>query len=1208
MKKIERPHGRLNLLFSSVLLVPLSSPMLYGQLESGAIQGTVTDQTGAVIPNAKVTLTNEGTAFTLFTVTAAGGTYAFTPIKIGTYTVEAEFQGFQKEIRPHITVNVQQQVIVDFTLRPGLVTQTVEVTSAVPLLQTQNPSVGQVIGGRQVNDLPLNGRNFTFLAQLSAGVTMMQQDSRGFGASGGFSANGVRSESNNYLLDGIDNNNDSQDFLNGAFYVALPPVDAIAEFKVETANYNAEFGRAGGAALNATLKSGTNQFHGDLWEFLRNDKLDAADFFNNVAGLKKGAFRQNQFGFTAGGPIRKNKTFVFGDYQGTRVRQALVYQKTVPTALMRSSGYNNFSDLFSQSTGTSSDSLGRTFPLGSIYDPATTRPVTAGQVDPLTGLTAIKTGYVRDPFPGNLICPTTPCARIDQNAVKLLNLYPLPTLPGLFNNYASAPTQSLTTDSFDVRVDQNFSERDQMFARMSYTRNPRLIPGPFPGLADGGSFNSGDQTVGTRNAALSETHSFTPTTINSFRYSFGRVHTLYAPTVQNQMGIPAQYGLQGIPQVPLNGGLPQFSVAGLTPFGQSTFTPINEWDDTSEVADSLTKVHKSHTFKAGFEGLFLRFATYQPADPRGADSFSGVYTSIPGVNVNNSGIVQFVLTPTTASVPGGVDYNGGPNSVALTRISITNALRRSFGGYFQDNWKVTPKLTLNLGVRWEYFPAVYEKYDAQSNFNEGKPNVDAAYLIPKSRSDQSNPNNALSASFTSLLQKDGISLQYVDDRGLRNAQKDNFAPRFGFAYRATDKLVVRGGYAISYNGLEGVGYGPALGATYPFAFTLSYSNNSNQSPIVFPNGQNATLENAYANVTLVSSNVAGAGVTLRGIEKNLKTAYVQSTNFTVQYQLRPNTSFQVAYVGTFGRHIESNVGNANVVHQLLVPSANAAPFRQYPDMAAGGSIQSNWGSMYYNGLQTTMERRFSHGLTFLTNYTWSKCRTDAADQLNSTAIGYRAPALGPTIDYGPCDSDIRQVFHFSGGYDLPFGKGKRYLTNSRGAINQIVGGWRTNGILTLEDGQPFTIGCDITTASGMGCVALMVPGQSVIAGPHNVSQWMNPAAFTNPQVVAVNGQTDLAPLGGTRGQVFGPGFHRMDFSLFKEIQTTEKTHLEFRAEFFNLTNHPNFSTPLGPTGGSAVVSAPGVLDFKNANFGRITATRDTPNDPRQIQFALKFYW
>jgi outer membrane receptor protein involved in Fe transport len=1198
------PLGKLKLVLVLLILVCPHSSMLYGQRITGAILGTVKDQSGAVIPNAKVTLTNEETGFAVSDVTSSDGRYTFTPIRIGRYTVTVESRGFETETRHDITVNVQQQVVADFTLHPGAVTQTVTVTSAVPMLQTQSATVGQVVNGTATNDLPLNGRNFTFLAQLAPGVNEMQQDSRGFGASGGFSANGVRSESNDYLMDGIDNNNDSQDFLNGAYYVALPPPDAIAEFKVETSNYSAEFGRAGGAVLNATMKSGTNQFHGDVWEFLRNNAFDAADFFTNAAGLKNGAFRQNQFGFTAGGPIKKDKTFVFGDYQGTRINQALIYEETVPTVTMRQSGFTDFSDLYHTSTGTLTDLLARTFPVGQIFDPATTRPVTAGQVDPVTGATATGTGYVRDPFSGNIV----PNSRIDPNAVRLLDLYPLPTSPGLFNNYASSPIQNLSTNSFDVRVDQNFSDHDTAFARVSYTSNPRFVPGPFPGLADGGSFNMGNQTVGTRNAVLSETHTFGPSTINSFSFSYSRVHTLYAPTTLNKLGIPEQYGIQGIQQVPENGGLPQFTLGGLAPLGQSTYTPINEWDETWDLEDAITKIYKSHTMKFGFEGMYLRFATYQPAEPRGYDDFSGVYTSIPGLNVNNSGAVQFVLTPKPATVPGGVNFNGGPDSVGISHLGITDARRKYLAAFFQDDWKVTPKLTLNLGVRYDYFQPIYEQHDGQSNFIEGTPFVNAAFLIPESRSNQSNPNNVLSTSFTSALQQNGVKLEYDSNRSLVDSRYDDFAPRFGFAYQLTNKLVVRGGYGISYNGLEGVGFGPALGEAYPWQYTVGYSNTSTQTPVVFPNGVNATFETAYSNLSLAPTSVPGSGVGLLGIEENPKTAYVESTNFTAEYQLTPHTSLQVGYVGSFARHLVSLTGNANTVHELLIPSANITPFLEYPGLAPGGSIQESWGNMGYNGLQTSLQRQFSSGLSLLADYTWSKCRTDADDQLNGTAIGYRAPGLGPTIDYGLCDSDVRNVFHFSGEYALPFGAGKRFLRNSRGVVNQIVGGWQMNSILTLEDGQPITIPCDITTDSGMGCDALMLPGQNPIGGQHNVNQWMNPAAFTNPPVVAANGQTNLAPLGGADSQIVGPGFHRLDVSLFKEFQTTERTHLEFRAEFFNITNTPQFSTPLGPTGGTAVESAPGALDFRSSDFGRITATRDTPNDPRIIQFALKFYW
>src|SRR5437867_2436172 len=350
-----RRFGRLSEALTLAVMFLLLARPTFAQVDTGAILGTVKDQSGAVVPGAKVTLTNEGTSFSISTTTGPDGGYTFTPVKIATYTVDAEFQGFQKASHPHVTVNVQQQVVVDFTLQPGQVTQTVEVTAEVPLLQTQNASVGQVVGSREVNDLPLNGRNFTFLAQLSAGVTVGQQEGRGLDASGDFTANGNRPSQNNYLLDGIDNNIDVVDFLSGTAFVVLPAVDAIQEFKVQTNNYSAEIGRAGGAVLNATIKSGTNQLHGTAWEFLRNDKFDAADFFENSGGTRKGKFRQNQFGAAVGGPVYipgvyngKNKTFFFGDFEGTRIRQGTPQSTSVPTVAERNSGFTDFSDLLTQ--------------------------------------------------------------------------------------------------------------------------------------------------------------------------------------------------------------------------------------------------------------------------------------------------------------------------------------------------------------------------------------------------------------------------------------------------------------------------------------------------------------------------------------------------------------------------------------------------------------------------------------------------------------------------------------------------------------------------------------------------------------------------------------------------------------------------------------------------------------------------------------------
>src|SRR5438128_9138110 len=329
----------------AVLLVALcGAPSLYAQIDTGSIQGTITDQTGAVVPAAKVTLTNEGTNLAITTTSGADGGYIFTPVKIGNYSVTAEAQGFQRVTQSHLTVNIDQQLVVDLSLKPGAVSQTVEVTSAPPLLQTQTASVGQVVGSRDVNNLPLNGRNFTFLAQVVVGVNTPQADTRGNAATGAFAANGLRPAQNNYLLDGIDNNEDTVDFLNGTNFVVLPPVDAIQEFKVQTSDYSAQYGRSGAAILNATIKSGTNNLHGDVFEFVRNDKFDAADFFEDAGGIQKGEFRLNQFGFTIGGPVviphvydGHDKLFFFGDYEGLRRRQGGVFTTSVPTNLEKSS-------------------------------------------------------------------------------------------------------------------------------------------------------------------------------------------------------------------------------------------------------------------------------------------------------------------------------------------------------------------------------------------------------------------------------------------------------------------------------------------------------------------------------------------------------------------------------------------------------------------------------------------------------------------------------------------------------------------------------------------------------------------------------------------------------------------------------------------------------------------------------------------------------
>ena len=1249
-KAISSGFLRASLTMSTVLLLLfLCAPPLHAQVDTGTILGTVTDASGAAISGAKVTLTNEGTSAALSTTTAPDGSYKFTPVKIGSYKLTTSFQGFQTITQTNVVVNVGTDVVINFNLKPGAVTQTVEVVAAVPVLQTQNASVGQVVDSRSVNDLPLNGRNFTFLAQLSAGVNTPQADTRGNAANGAFAANGLRPAENNYLLDGIDNNSDTVDFLNGTNFVVLPPVDAIEEFKVETSGFSAQYGRSGAAVLNATIKSGTNELHGAAWEFFRNDKLDAADFFENAGGIKKGALRQNQFGVSAGGPIIKNKVFIFGDYEGFRRVQGTVLTGSVPTALERSSGFTNLTELLTQG-GTNTDNLGRVVPKGTVFDPSTTRSVTAGSVDPVTGLLAQKTGFARDPFS---TCPKTttdytsagcqsglnllPAGRLDANALSLLALYPNPTNSSLFGNFTTSPKLFEHKNAFDTRMDINMNEKNQVFFRFSYADDPQFIPGIFGGVADGGGFAQGNQTANAQQSALGYTHTFNPNLINVARAGLNYLHTTRnIPAANDLSNLPGKYGVLGIPQAHENGGLPAFGIGGLQTLGGNAFLPSDEVTSTLQLTDDLTKIYGKHTFKGGFEWQHVKFSTLQPPWSRGQFNFDGHYTDVPGKGGDNTGIAQLVLIPQASSLlPGqnGIDYVGGPNSVFVSNISLTDNGKNYYGFYGQDDWKVTSKLTLNLGLRWDYFQPVYEHRGFQANFIPGGPPTNGpAYLIPSGKTDLTyltsvdctNPANA--TFLTCLLAKDGIALSIGKySKSLGVGQKSNIAPRFGFAYQATPKLVVRSGFGIFFNGFENRGFSPNLGENYPFQFNFSFFdpdaghaiNNFAGCAKATPTG-GPTFETGFSCTPLDPKLVNASGLALRGIQYNYLTPYSMGGNLSVQYQLTSSMSFQAAYVTTLARHLESFPGN-NRPTSIQPNTVNATTLVPFPDFGRNSSQAQTEGSSYYHGLQTRIEKQFKGGLNFLASYTWSRTMSDAGDLLNggSDNVGYRAPyvpGFGIQKDYKLANFDIRNVFHFSGGYELPFGKGKKFMSDGSGITDKIVGGWSTQWIATLQGGQPITFSCVNNTLQSVGCGALHT-GQPLKVGLHNDSlgklSWFNydPALdptgaaspLANPATCAV-GACTFANLGGIT-QAPGPGFHRLDFSIFKDFPFNEKRKLQFRTEIFNIFNHPNFNAP--GFGGNGVVSIGGSTDWTNNNFGRIGSTRDAPYDPRQIQFALK---
>ncbi len=1196
------------LVVSSVFLQPL-----WAQVDTGSVVGTVEDQSRAVMPGVTVTLQNEATAYIETTKTGPAGNYVFSPVKIGTYTVSVQMSGFEKAVQRHIDVNIQQQVLANFTLHPGVVTQSVNVTGAPPQLQTQNGSVQQEVGEKAIVDLPLNGRNSTFLAQLSAGTTFMQSDTRGVKASGGFAANGQRPVWNNYLLDGIDDNSDIGDLVNQAYYAVLPPPDALREFTVQTNNYSAEFGgHSAGAVLNAALKNGTNQFHGDLWEFVRNSGLDANDFFLNASNEPIAEYRQNQFGFTVGGPVEiphiyngKDKTFFFGDYQGTRIREGLTYVESIPTAAERNSGFTNFQDLIADQTGTRSDLLGRVFPSGTIFDPATTRPVTKGAVDPVTGLTSTASGYVRDPFyTGSLVGMTSftsaaaisnlnilPAARLDSNAIKLLDLYPVANGPGVLDDFTDAPVEANNQNTFDIRVDRNFSEKDTMFGSYSYSSSSLDYPGPFPGVGDGSPDRPGSGTTFAEHGALSETHVFSPTTINEFRLGYSRLHDIRLQYDGNDLtNIPGQYGIAGVPQVFENGGLPDISMGSLASFGAPAFLPSNKWSITSQVSENLTKVIRTHDLRVGFEFEDIRFPMISPPDPRGTLGFSGEYTSVINSTDGSTAASELLLTPMASTVPGGINNVGGASSVAATNFRPFADYRRTFyGGYAQDNWRVTQNLTLNLGLRYDWFAQPSEYFGSQANMAPGLNFTGGQFLIAQSRANQ------VPSGFVTLLASNGIAFTPTTGTVWQNSPSNDWGPRLGFAYHAAKKLVVRGGYGIFYGGQEDFGLSTYGANSYPFLVSSSFSPPNSAEPIT-PNNSVGLLENGLTNVPLVASNTNLSSISLVSSQLAWKDPSTQSYNLTLQYQLSPSTTASVGYAGSQTRHLESNV-SINQVAEVLPPSLNLFTYLPYPAFASGGSNDRPNGDSNYNGLEFNLERKFSSGFTLLGNYTYSICRSDALDELDNDAqsSGYRANYLqnfGIQADFGLCDFQVRNLVHVSGTYDLPFGRGEHYL-NRGGVLNALVGGWSTNWILDLQDGQPFTIGCQNTTTTGLGCHALLVPGQNVIAGPHNVNNWLNAAAFADPAAATTVGQTNYAPLGGAATQAVGPGVHNLDASIFKTFKIKETKSLEFRTEVFNLTNTADFS-------------APSILNFLNtAQFGKISGTQ---TNARLIQFGLKFYW
>ena len=1181
------------------MLLAFGPDRAFAQVDQGSISGTISDPSGAVIRGATVTLTNVDNNLIFTRTTSGSGDYTFSPLKVGNYKLKVSAVGFATAERGDIRVDVSGSVGVNIKLQSGEVTQVVEVRT-VGDLQTEDASTGQVFSAQQINDSPLEDRNYLFLAQLTTGVNAPNQGNSQTSGSGAFASNGSRVSQNDFILDGVDNNSNMQDFLNGATYAVRPPPEALEEFKVQTSDYSAELGRATGAAVNASIKSGGNTVHGGLWEYLRNDRMTARDYFNTSG---RTAYHENIFGATLGGPIIKNKLFIFADAQGTRISifapQSL--DQTVPTDAMRN---GDFSEMLNPNNTQGSGSI-TLYKTGGNVTPGVGQPELAK--DP-TRYLSCPTAIAVNPtsIPGqNVICPNN----INPIAQRILKLFPEPNAGAphqTSSNYTiPATATSNNTTQYDVRVDYNPTAKDQAFARYSYANNPTAYAPPFA-ILDGGGFGSDGQNSNySKSGVISESHFFSPTLSNEFRAGYNWLHASYLQ-VGSQTNVAAQYGLGGIPYAPSLGGFPDISFNGFAnSIGIPSYMPSNELQNVLSFNDNVAKVLGRHNLKAGVNFQHIRFYGLQSANPTGSQLYSRRYTYDPGDlsgQLTGSGVADFLLDQMRSS--------------SINSDTPFTNLRWYSAAFIEDDWKVRPNVILNLGLRWEYTQPFSELHDVQANFvgnfagmNKGS----GTFLIPQSQSSYPIP-----AAIATEFAKDNVTVQYTSNRGLVNPDKHEFAPRLGVAYQPNTKSVIRAGLGIAYGGQENIGLGLNLFNNPPFFLSSSYiptpntCSNTVAAGVVCPtNGQ--TLETGFgAAVTTVGGLGANAQQpTLIGQDQSAKSSYTVSYNVALQQTFTPTMSFSLGYEGNQSRHLRVSYG-ANQFPGI-VPRDAPNPQLYQPFFDLGNIIQiTNEGQGRYDSLQAKLEKRASHGLYFLAGYTWAHSLDDAVQPIQGTDGGAAGnPAfLGLKFEYGASNTDVRNRFTFSPQYELPFGKGKKFL-NHGGVVDALVGGWKTTAIFQAQTGTPiafpglFQIGNPFTPGGTPSPITQH--NVQCVTQTRTLAHWFNPCAFAQAPAATlvadpnVNDNTVLLSNAGTlpagqRGRltVAGPNFNRLDMSLFKSFRIPfREAALQLRADGFNVLNHPSFSDPNNSIQGS--------------NAGRITSTRFSGilPDARTIQVAAR---
>ena len=1098
---------------------------LWAQSERATLTGTVVDPTGSVIVGVEISVSSEATNLSVTTTTNESGRFILTSLKPGQYRVSASAPGFKQYVNTGLTLQVNQIARLDIALDVGAQSETITVVAEASLLEAETSNRGAVIDQQKIIELPLNGRDYNQLALLVPGVLVSTPRLSSIGFKGVFNVNGNRAFQNAFLLDGVDNLSYSNSFRGGNTQILQPSIEALQEFKIQTNAYGAEFGRSAGALINAVIKSGSNTIHGSVYEFHRNDNFDASNFFANRNNVNKAFRLRNQFGASLGGPIVKDKTFIFGDFESLRDRAGTVRISSVPQPIWKQGMF--------------------TIPISNPYNPTDTgqdfiQPATA-QCDDGNGNCWIIPQNLWDPIALNIFATVQ-----DPNTGA----------PGqIDNNFVSVPNDVVTTDQFDIRVDHVFSDKINLFGRYSFSDTDWFKPAPRPGLNEG-SFNDtfGSALWRSQAIAVGTTWYHSSTLLSEIRFGFTRGNFFQTPPNFGS-GCPLDLiGLQGAPtDESICGGLPVMDIPGgnLRRIGRTTSVPQFQTPRSIDIREALSWIRGNHSLKFGGEFLHVQTGILDVSTMLGRFAFDGRFVGQNGEY--QGGIADLLL--------------GFPSRYRQDSKTVFNMFQRMYFFYGQDDWKVSDRLTLNLGLRYEFATPPRDKNDFAANF------ISSAQAF-------------VSASGSSLF-----------SRALINPDYNNFAPRIGFAYRPLERTVVRGGYGVFYNHTNRQGREGLLGFNFPFIINGNQrvSGNGLKDPVdtIFRLQDGITPGFLDPNVIDITT------VSRKAQDPNQRTTYIQQWNLGIQHEIVTNLLFDIAYVGNKGTKLAAfrNLNQRPVVFDPVtgVPSGGTRPLS---GISLNGNIQllENLGKSSYHSFQLRLDKRFSDGITGLLSYTWGKALTDSVDHLSTSGAGNgvdvgvsRTPQNGfdRGNEYGLAEFDVQQRFVASAVWELPFGG-----SGTSRALNLLIGGWEFSPIITLQTGLGLTI-----TQSGLlnlGGERNSRPNRiadgTLSSSQQTVDQFFDTSAF-------VILQTDPTKAGFVPFQTFGdsgigvlrgPNLRNFDFNLSKTFDITEGQTLQFRAEFFNAFNRANFGVP-GVRVGSG--------------FGEIV---NTATEARIIQFGLKY--